>query len=359
MTYEILSNKWRPKKFDDVVGQNEAVFILKNSIKQNKLHHCYLINGAPGTGKTTIARIFSKCLNCELEITLTPCDNCNSCKSINTSSSMDTIELDAASKTKVEDIKDLINSSNYTTMYSRFKIYILDEVHMLSNSSFNVLLKTLEEPVKNTKYILITTNINKIPETIISRSINLDLKRISYNEIYSRLIKILETEKIKYNAESIRLIAHFSNGSLRHAINTLEKIIILNDNIINYKYLENFIGIINKKKIYLLIILIHKKKLTKILKLTDLLNENTTDYNKILDQIQIVLHEILIYKLNIKKIKFKKDRIMDIISNALNIKDIQEYYNSISEEKNYIEYSPNIKLGFDFLITKIILKKKS
>ena len=179
MNHNDLANKWRPQNFKDLYGQNRALYFLKKSIIKKNIHHSYLISGSHGIGKTSIARIFAKCINCKKGISLNPCEKCISCIEINNGKNIDVIEIDAASKTKIEDIREIINSTKYMPHYSTNKIYIIDEVHMLSINSFNALLKTLEEPPENTKFILITTDINKIPATITSRCIQIELRKIS------------------------------------------------------------------------------------------------------------------------------------------------------------------------------------
>lgn len=343
---------------NEIIGQDESIFILKNSIINNNLHSCYLISGYTGTGKTTLARIFSKCINCETGQTITPCNTCKTCTSINNCSNIDTIEFDAASKNKVESIKEIIDLSNYHSIYSKYKIFIFDEVQMLSNSSFNALLKVLEEPQKNTKYILITTDIKKIPDTIISRSLHIKLNKIPNELIHKQLINILEKENIKYDNELIRSLTYFSNGSIRYAINSLEKALLESNN--NLLKLENTLGVIKQKYIYLIIILIHKKKIKTLTKIATLFENNNKDFYKIITQIQITLHELLINKFNTKKnIFIKNNKINKIILNTITTNDILKYYNMILENKYYVKYSPTLKIGFEYLIIRMSLIKEN
>ncbi len=197
--HEILSNKWRPKFLDDIVGQDDVIYIVKNILMNKYIHHSFIISGSHGVGKTTLARVFTKCINCESGITIKPCCKCYCCLSIDRMDNPDSLEIDAASKTRVEDVKDILSNSIYHTFKNRFKTYIIDESHMLSVNSFNFLLKVLEEEKRNNVYIFVTTRLDKIPETIKSRCINLYLKRIEKKFLKNRLSKILCAEKYYFN----------------------------------------------------------------------------------------------------------------------------------------------------------------
>ncbi len=225
-----LYNIYRPNNFDEVYGQEVILEVLKNSIKKNKLHHSYLLTGIHGIGKTTIARIFAKAINCEnLQPNQNPCNECTSCIAINNDNSFDVIEIDAASNNGVEEIRNLKDKTNYL-LNSKYKIFLIDEVHMLSKSAFNAFLKLLEEPPKNVIFILLTTEINKIPDTILSRTVILELKIPSNEIIIKTLSKILIAEKINFEDEALKFIAEFVNSSIRDSISLLEKLIIETNN---------------------------------------------------------------------------------------------------------------------------------
>ncbi len=356
MEYQILANKWRPKSFNDVVGQNLTIDILKKIIENKKIHNSFLIIGSHGTGKTTIARILAKCLNCNKGITINPCNECQSCINIDKSNDLDVIEIDAASKTKVEDIREIINSSKYTTNYSKYKIYIIDEVHMLSLNSFNALLKTLEEPNKNVKFILITTNIEKIPLTITSRCLQFQLEKINKNDESNKIIEILNKENIKYEKNAINIITTFSQGSLRDTINTLEKIIIKSNNlIINKKIIEKTLGIISNKDLISILYYIKEKKRKKLLKIIDKIYNKNIDFNKILIQLKLIINKIIIIKFD-NKIHIENRKIKEI-TEKISIKTFQKYYKILLEGEFYIKNSPNPKIGFEMIILKIFLLK--
>ena len=231
--------KYRPQIFDEVIGQNVAKKILINSIKENKINHAYLFYGVRGTGKTTLARIFSKSLNCKnIDDKFNPCNKCNACKEISNSSSLDVIEIDAASNNGVSEIRTINENVNYSTTSLKYKIYIIDEVHMLSKSAFNALLKTLEEPPENTIFLLATTEINRIPETILSRTIIINLNLLSEEEISKHLIQILKKEKVSFEQEGIKYISIIAGGSLRDAISFMETVLLFAKDLTQKNVLE-------------------------------------------------------------------------------------------------------------------------
>ncbi len=238
-----LYNKYRPKIFNDVFGQETAITILKNSIKLDRINHAYLFTGIRGIGKTTLARIFAKAINCDhLTKDYNPCNECDSCNAINESNSLDVVEIDAASNNGVEEIRNLKEKANYI-LNSKYKIFIIDEIHMLSKSAFNAFLKLLEEPPKNVVFILLTTEINKIPDTILSRTLTIQLETPSNNIIKKTIEDILKKEKIKFNNQIISEISILSEGSIRDALSILEKLITnLKDRALTY---EQFIKIMN------------------------------------------------------------------------------------------------------------------
>ena len=225
MAYEVLARKWRPKTFDDVVGQGHVTRTLANAIEQDRIAHAYLFIGPRGIGKTTLSRILAMALNCEKGPTTHPCGECDNCKGIAAGSDMDVIELDAASNNKVEDIHAVLDQVQFAPTHSRFKVFILDEVHMLSNAAFNALLKTLEEPPPYVKFIFATTEGDKVLPTIVSRCQRFDLRRISVGDIVGRLRFICNAEKIEITDDALLAIARGSNGGLRDALSALDQLI--------------------------------------------------------------------------------------------------------------------------------------
>src|SRR6201997_1931679 len=225
MSYTALARKWRPKKFSELVGQEHVRRALVNALGSGRVHHAFLFTGTRGVGKTTIARILAKCLNCETGVTAEPCGVCASCREIDAGRFPDLIEVDAASRTKVDDTRELLDNVQYAPARGRYKVYLIDELHMLSAHSFNAMLKTLEEPPPHIKFLLATTDPQKLPVTVLSRCLQFNLKRLSVALISARLSSILEAEKIEFEPPAVQLLALAGDGSLRDALSLLDQLL--------------------------------------------------------------------------------------------------------------------------------------
>ena len=225
MSYLALARKWRPRSFAELVGQEHVRVALGNALTQGRVHHAFLFTGTRGVGKTTIARILAKCLNCETGVTATPCGVCATCKEIDEGRFVDLIEVDAASRTKVDDTRELLENVQYSPTRGRYKVYLVDEVHMLSTHSFNALLKTLEEPPPHVKFLLATTDPQKLPVTVLSRCLQFNLKRLPVALISEHLGKVLDAEKIPAETGALRLVAQAADGSMRDALSLLDQLI--------------------------------------------------------------------------------------------------------------------------------------
>ncbi|MED5508970.1 MAG: DNA polymerase III subunit gamma/tau, partial [Pseudomonadota bacterium] len=223
MSYLVLARKWRPKSFAEVVGQQHVLRALINGLDQNRLHHAFLFSGTRGVGKTTLARILAKSLNCEQGISSTPCGECQSCTEVDNGRFVDLIEVDAASRTKVDDTRELLDNVQYAPSRGRYKVYLIDEVHMLSTSSFNALLKTLEEPPPHVKFLFATTDPQKLPVTILSRCLQFNLRRLELTQISEHLAFILQQEQIQFETEALTQIARAADGSMRDALSLLDQ----------------------------------------------------------------------------------------------------------------------------------------
>ena len=251
MSYQVLARKYRPSSFSEVVGQEHVLKALENSISQNKLHQAYIFSGTRGVGKTTIARVFSKCLNCMQADSpqVIPCNKCSACEEIKIGRHMEFLEVDAASRTGVDDMRELLDSVQYKPANARFKIYLIDEVHMLSKSSFNALLKTLEEPPPHVMFLMATTEVEKVPKTVLSRCLQLNLKVIPEAKIQSHLKSLLDLESIKYDEESIALIADSAQGSVRDGLTLLDQAIAHGNGSLNTDDVKALLGTIDQSYI--------------------------------------------------------------------------------------------------------------
>ncbi|MEI7351557.1 DNA polymerase III subunit gamma/tau, partial [Pectobacterium parmentieri] len=225
MSYQVLARKWRPQTFTQVVGQEHVLTALANGLSLGRIHHAYLFSGTRGVGKTTIARLLAKGLNCEQGVTATPCGQCDNCREIEQGRFVDLIEIDAASRTKVEDTRDLLDNVQYAPARGRFKVYLIDEVHMLSRHSFNALLKTLEEPPPHVKFLLATTDPQKLPVTILSRCLQFHLKALDVEQIRAHLEQVLQAENLANEPRALQLLARAADGSLRDALSLTDQAI--------------------------------------------------------------------------------------------------------------------------------------
>ena len=301
--YKVLALKYRPQTFEEVIGQEVLVKTLTNSISNNKIHHAFILTGIRGVGKTTTARLIAKSLNCVGEDgngkeTIKPCLKCHHCIDIANGVDQDVIEFDAASNTGVDAIRDIIDNVGYAPINARYKIYIIDEVHMLSTSAFNALLKTLEEPPPYVKFIFATTEIRKVPITILSRCIRFDLNRISSDVLAEHLLDISKKEGFELQGKSANIIANSADGSVRDSLSLLDRIIAFNDssNVITEETVINILGLGGKEKIYDLYSLLMKKDINALLRLFDEIYLNIVSFDTFLADLLNITHMLLLSK---------------------------------------------------------------
>ncbi len=338
MVNDSLYTKYRPKKFEDVYGQKYIQEILKNQIKLNKFTHAYLFSGTRGTGKTTCARIFSKAINCIHNEDGNPCYNCKVCNEKNINS-LNVIELDAASNNSVDQIRNLIEELRYSNFSGGYKIYILDEVHMLSINAFNALLKTLEEPPENVIFILSTTEIRKIPQTIISRCQRFEFKNIEIKDIIKRLKYICENENISIDEESLEIIAYMGNGSMRDSISILERVLLYGENITSND-VRKILGITSREFIFELLNSIFKKDLNTSFKIIYKLFEEDVEIKLFIEDLRNILRDIIFLKLNsgnkelLNEKNEKNIEYMEKLSNLTSISDLSFLLDKINEISN-------------------------
>ena len=294
MSYQVLARKWRPRIFREMVGQEHVLQALINALDHKRLHHAYLFTGTRGVGKTTIARILAKCLNCEIGVSSEPCGKCSSCTEIAEGRFVDLIEVDAASRTKVEDTRELLDNVQYAPTRGRYKIYLIDEVHMLSNHSFNALLKTLEEPPEHVKFLLATTDPQKLPVTILSRCLQFNLKNMSPERIVSHLQHVLKQELIPFDDASLWLLARAADGSMRDALSLTDQAISFGNGKLAEDDIVSMLGAIDQRLIHELVEALIELNAEKILAGVARFAEHAPDYRAALADILSVFHRIAI-----------------------------------------------------------------
>ena len=298
MSYQVLARKYRPSNFSEVVGQEHILRALENSIEHNKLHQAYIFSGTRGVGKTTIARVFAKCLNCQNgEMPqLVPCDQCSACLEIKAGRHIEFLEVDAASRTGVDDMRELLESVQYKPANARFKIYLIDEVHMLSKSSFNALLKTLEEPPPHVIFLMATTEVEKVPKTVLSRCLQLNLKVIPETKIYDHLESLLKLESIKYDDESIRLIANSAKGSIRDGLTLLDQAIAHGNGLLDAEEVKALLGTIDESYIIELVNQVALSDGDGAYLALNKITELNVEYEQVLKIIISVFHKISLHQ---------------------------------------------------------------
>ncbi|MDZ7621843.1 MAG: DNA polymerase III subunit gamma/tau [Candidatus Competibacteraceae bacterium] len=294
MSYQVLARKWRPRTFHELVGQEHVVRALTNALDQQRLHHAFLFTGTRGVGKTTIARIFAKSLNCEVGVSSHPCGQCSACREIDAGRFVDLIEVDAASRTKVEDTRDLMENVQYAPSRGRFKVYLIDEVHMLSTHSFNALLKTLEEPPPHVKFLLATTDPQKLPVTVLSRCLQFNLKRLPAALIARYLDQVLEQENIPREEEAVRLIARAGDGSMRDALSLLDQAIAFGGGRVERAGVAAMLGSIDRRWVVELLEALAAGDAPALLRRVAELDESAPDYAAVLAELLSLLQRVAV-----------------------------------------------------------------
>lgn len=321
MTHTVLARKWRPKRFADLIGQQTAVTVLNNILQNGRLHHAYLLTGTRGVGKTTIARIIARALNCtNLQIN-EPCGVCTNCTDIDNGSFVDVIEIDAASNTGVDNIRELIDNAGYAPTLGKYKVYIIDEVHMLSKSAFNAMLKTLEEPPPHAIFVLATTDIQKVPVTILSRCLQLKLRNLLPPEIATHLATILKQENISFEADALDVIAHAAHGSMRDALSITDQAIAYTNHRINLSEVKTMLGITDDAFIYTLLDAINEQNSSKLTTIANDIYNQGYDLENVLLKLNHVLCNI-----NLVQLGALEDEKLKHYANCSSINNVQLYF---------------------------------
>ncbi|HDM8222632.1 TPA: DNA polymerase III subunit gamma/tau [Vibrio campbellii] len=361
MSYLALARKWRPNKFDQVVGQNHVLTALENALAQNRLHHAYLFSGTRGVGKTSIGRLFAKGLNCETGITANPCGECDTCREIDEGRFVDLLEIDAASRTKVEDTRELLDNVQYKPARGRFKVYLIDEVHMLSRHSFNALLKTLEEPPEYVKFLLATTDPQKLPVTILSRCLQFHLKPISVDDIHQQLDHILEKEQVSAEARALGMISHAADGSMRDALSLTDQAIALGNGTIQTDIVSHMLGTIDTDQAIHLLESISSKQPQQAMDKIQQLASNGVEWDGLLQQLASQLHRVAMYQAlpsTLDQAQPDAEKI-ELLSKALTPQDVQLYYQIALKGREDLTLSPNGRVGMEMIVLRMMAFRPS
>ncbi len=361
MSYLALARKWRPKVFPEVVGQAHVVSALTNALNSQRVHHAFLFTGTRGVGKTTLARIFAKSLNCEVGVSAEPCGECVVCRSVEQGNFVDLIEVDAASRTKVDDTRKLLDNVQYTPTQGRYKVYLIDEVHMLSIHSFNALLKTLEEPPEHVKFLLATTNPQKLPTTILSRCIQFNLKSVDIVRLFAQLEKILDAEKIKYQPSALMILARSANGSVRDALSLLDQAIAFSDGDINAEQVRAMLGMIDDQFIMqLLRQLIAESHTTEkgvaVLEIIAKMAERAVDYGAAVDELLSLIHNVSLYQVSPQAVEWKgiDSTYLSDIAKATDAEILQLFYQIAIMGKRDFDVAPDPRSGFEMILMRML-----
>ena len=353
MSYQVLARKWRPKTFADVVGQEHIITALANGLKDNRLHHAYLFSGTRGVGKTSIARLFAKGLNCVHGVTATPCGECENCKAIEQGNFIDLIEIDAASRTKVEDTRELLDNVQYKPVVGRFKVYLIDEVHMLSRHSFNALLKTLEEPPEYVKFLLATTDPQKLPVTILSRCLQFHLKALDETQISQHLTHILTQENIPFEEPALVKLAKAAQGSIRDSLSLTDQAIAMGDRQVTNSVVSNMLGLLDDNYSVDILYALHQGNGELLMRTLQKVADAAGDWDKLLGECAEKLHQIALMQLLPQKSSDDNEH-FSFLAKHISPEDVQFFYQVIVSGRKDLSNAPNRRIGTEMTLLRAL-----
>ena len=360
MAYQVLARKWRPKNLSELVGQETTKRIISNSLESKNVHQAYLFTGTRGIGKTTIARILAKCLNCSTAgISANPCCQCQTCLDIDKGVFNDLIEIDGASRTSVEDTKELIESAQFAPAIGKFKVYLIDEVHMLSNSSFNALLKTLEEPPEHCRFILATTDPQKIPATIVSRTLQFSMRSLLPDQIVEQLRKVLQAEQVAFDEQSLWLIAHAAEGSMRDALTICEQAIAYTASKLNAREISEMLGIVGSEATLRILQLVQNQEADKLFELTAELAQTPFEHKKFINDLLSLIHRAAICQVSGKATSNSRydQHTIKQIANSSSPEELQIYWQIALNGQKDLSIAHNPMIALEMLLLRMIAFK--
>lgn len=356
MSYQVLARKWRPKSFAELMGQDHVVRAISNALTTNRLHHAYLFTGTRGVGKTTIARILAKSLNCEIGVSATPCGQCTACTQIDAGRFVDLLEIDAASNTGIDNIREVLENAQYAPNAGRFKVYIIDEVHMLSKSAFNAMLKTLEEPPSHVKFILATTDPQKVPITVLSRCLQFNLKQMPPILVAEHLTQVLQKEQIPFEPEALGVIGHAAQGSMRDALSLLDQAIAYGMGKVEAAAVRDMLGTVDQG--YLLDILegLAQHDGATIVRIASQMAARALNFEDALSALALILQHIALYQtvpVALDAMTIGYDRIVRL-ANQLPAQDVQLYYQIALTGRKDLPLAPDEFAGFTMTLLRLL-----
>ncbi|WDE03547.1 DNA polymerase III subunit gamma/tau [Thalassomonas viridans] len=359
MSYQVLARKWRPKLFQELMGQEHVVTVLMNALSQQRLHHAYLFTGTRGVGKTTIARIFAKSLNCEQGVSAEPCGQCDVCVDIDQGRFIDLLEIDAASRTKVDDTREILDNVQYAPTRGRYKVYLIDEVHMLSRSSFNALLKTLEEPPQHVKFILATTDPQKLPVTVLSRCLQFHLKALTVGQIEEKLTQILEQEEVPHEPGTLTLLAKAARGSMRDSLSLTDQAIAKGQGSITLAHLQQMLGGIDQNWVYKILMALLKQDSRGLMALSLEIASYTPNYSRLLAELIQLFHQIAMLQVVKQHFDLAPEHqvLLEKFSKFMSPEDVQLYYQIALNGRKDLPYAFDEQAAFDMVLLRLLAFK--
>ena len=357
MSYQVLARKWRPRNFSELVGQDHVRRALVNALDHDRLHHAYLFTGTRGVGKTTIARVLAKSLNCAQGVTSTPCGQCHACVEIDEGRFIDLIEVDAASRTKVEDTRELLDNVQYAPTSGRYKVYLIDEVHMLSRHSFNALLKTLEEPPPHIKFLLATTDPQRLPVTILSRCLQFNLKRLQPEQIGAQLEHILQAESVDFEKAAIAELARAADGSMRDALSLLDQAIAFGGGRLGDEDVRAMLGSIDRQHVYAILQALAEADAAALMNAVNVADEQAPDFNALLEELLSLLHHVARQQLvpDSSEVDGTEEQVkITQLAGCLDPEDVQLYYQIGLTGRRDLPLAPDARSGFEMTLLRML-----
>jgi DNA polymerase III subunit gamma/tau len=362
MSYQVLARKWRPRKFAELVGQEHVVRALTNALDSGRMHHAYLFTGTRGVGKTTIARIFAKSLNCERGESADPCGECSVCTAVDAGRFVDLLEIDAASNTGVDDVREVIENAQYAPARGRFKVYLVDEVHMLSKPAFNALLKTLEEPPPHVKFLLATTDPQKLPVTVLSRCLRFNLKRLLPDQIAGQMRHILGAEHIEYEDAAIGELARAADGSLRDGLSLLDQAIAYGGGSLKADDVRAMLGSVERGQVLGLLDALAAGDGQALMAESTRIASFSPDFGSVLDDLAAALHRIQLIQL-VPGYRLENhdgdDSAFMSLAERLGAEDVQLYYQIATTGRRDLSFAPDARTGFDMALLRMLAFRPS